>query len=462
MIRYFQIAGRNLWQHRLRTSLVGLAIALVTAIFVLLTGISNGTQNTMITASTTLLTGHINIAGFYKVTPGQGAPVVTDFKKIRAIIEKEVPEVESIVERGRGWARLVSDWGSLQVGLAGIDIQTENSFNGVLQIESGELAKMSQPDAVLVFQKQAEKLGYKERCKENEGEKEGCRNGFKKVAVKVGDRLTISAPTPRGTNNTLDVTVVAIAKDMGLMSQFSIFMNNTGLRRLYQLNDDTTGALQVHLKNFDPKKRTELSALRERIGKVLVAHQYTLLDNNKPVPFWMKFQDVTRESWTGQRIDLTLWSDEASFLENFAKIISGLFGMVIFTLVVIVSIGIFAVMWVAVRERTREIGTLRAIGMQRFSVLTMFQVEGVILGAVGTLAGAAVGLAIASALNTAHIKIAEGMQLFLFSDHLVLLPTAELVVWGVVLITGVIGLASIVPSIIAALKKPIEAMSHSG
>ena len=70
MLRYLQIAARNLWQHRLRTSLVGLAIELVTAIFVLLTGISNGTQNTMITASTTLLTGHINIAGFYKVTPG--------------------------------------------------------------------------------------------------------------------------------------------------------------------------------------------------------------------------------------------------------------------------------------------------------------------------------------------------------------------------------------------------------
>jgi|CXWL01.1.fsa_nt_gi ABC-type lipoprotein release transport system permease subunit len=448
MIRYFQIAGRNLWQHRLRTFLVGLAIALVTAVFVLLTGISNGTQNTMITASTTLLTGHINIAGFYKVTPGQGAPVVTEYKKVRAIIEKEVPEVESIVERGRGWARLVSDWGSLQVGLAGIDIETEKGFDRVLQIESGDLSKMKQTDAVLLFQKQAEKLGYKE-------------NG-KKVAVKVGDRLTISAPTPRGTNNTLDVTVVAIAKDMGLMSQFSIFMNNTGLRRLYQMNDDTTGALQINVKNFDADDRAGLTALRERIGKVLVQNNYTLLDNNKPVPFWMKFQDITRESWTGQRIDLTLWSDEASFLETFSKIISRLFGMVIFTLVIIVSIGIFAVMWVAVRERTREIGTLRAIGMQWFSVFTMFQVEGVILGVLGTLAGAVLGLGIASALNGAHIKIAEGMQLFLFSDHLILLPTATLVVAGVVLITVVIGLASIVPSVIAALKKPIEAMSHSG
>ncbi|MBX7114612.1 MAG: ABC transporter permease [Myxococcaceae bacterium] len=448
MFRYFQIAARNLWQHRLRTSLVGLAVALVTAVFVLLTGISNGTQNTMITASTTLLTGHINVAGFYKVTPGQGAPVVTEAKKVRAIIEKEVPEVESIVERGRGWARLVSDSSSLQVGLAGIDIETEKGFDGVLQIESGDLSKMKETDAVLLFQKQAEKLGYKE-------------NG-KKVPVKVGDRLTISAPTPRGTNNTLDVTVVAIAKDMGLMSQFSIFMNNTGLRRLYQMNDDTTGALQIQVKHFNPNDRTGLTALRERIGKVLQQHNYTLLDNNKPVPFWMKFQDITRESWTGQRIDLTLWSDEASFLENFAKIISVLFGMVIFTLVVIVSIGIFAVMWVAVRERTREIGTLRAIGMQRFSVMTMFQVEGVILGVIGALAGAVMGLAIAGLLNAAHIKIAEGMQLFLFSDHLILLPTANLVAWGVGIITVVIGLASIVPSVIASLKKPVEAMSHSG
>ena len=39
------------------------------------------------------------------------------------------------------------------------------------------------------------------------------------------------------------------------------------------------------------------------------------------------------------------------------------------------SIGIMNTMWIAIRERTREIGTLRAIGMQRRAVLWMFLLE---------------------------------------------------------------------------------------
>ena len=34
-------------------------------------------------------------------------------------------------------------------------------------------------------------------------------------------------------------------------------------------------------------------------------------------------------------------------------------------LLVIIAVGIMNTLWIAIRERTREIGTLRAIGMQR-------------------------------------------------------------------------------------------------
>ena len=41
-------------------------------------------------------------------------------------------------------------------------------------------------------------------------------------------------------------------------------------------------------------------------------------------------------------------------------------------------------MWIAIRERTREIGTLRAIGMQRGGVLRMFLFESFQMGLIGT------------------------------------------------------------------------------
>ena len=91
----------------------------------------------------------------------------------------------------------------------------------------------------------------------------------------------------------------------------------------------------------------------------------------KPDPraFWMKFQSVAREDWTGQKLDVTTWEDELSFMMWTLQALQGLTVVLIMILIAIVVIGIMNTMWIAIRERTREIGTLRAIGMQRGGVL---------------------------------------------------------------------------------------------
>ena len=77
----------------------------------------------MIDTATTLSTGHLNVGGFFKVTAGQSAPVVTDYKKVLEVVKKAVPEMAFAVQRGRGWAKVVSDTGSMQAGINGIDIK---------------------------------------------------------------------------------------------------------------------------------------------------------------------------------------------------------------------------------------------------------------------------------------------------------------------------------------------------
>ena len=96
----------------------------------------------------------------------------------------------------------------------------------MLQIVSGKLDDLAQPGTMLLFDNQAEKLG-----------------------VKVGDALTISAPTTRGTNNTIDVRVVAIAHSLGLLSMWNSFIPIESLRALYQLNPDSTGVIQIMLES---------------------------------------------------------------------------------------------------------------------------------------------------------------------------------------------------------------------
>lgn len=427
------IAVRSLFQHRMRSALLGGAIAVVTALLVTLTGVSVGMRNTLLVSATTLMSGHVNVAGFFKATASQSSPVVTDYQRVLSLVKAEVPELDYVVQRGRGWAKLVSDTRSMQVGIGGIDVLNEPGFRKVVQLKEGSLEGLNREDGLLLFEEQARKL-----------------------EVKVGDKLTFAAPTFRGTNNTVDVTVVAIAANIGMLSSWNTYLSDKGLRRLYQLNDQTTGALQLYLKDIK-----DVKVVQERLRKVLGAAGFELLDPDAR-PFFAKFDSVNRESWTGQKLDVTNWEDETSFVQWFVTILSVTFAAVIFVLLVIIAVGIMNVMWITIRERTREIGTLRAVGMHRTVVLAMFMTEGFLLGLLGTLTGVTLGLVVSGAVNWAHVALPKGAQLVLMSDHLVITPTAGWVSFAVVFITGTITVISLVPSFIAARMKPISAMSQVG
>ncbi len=431
----FAIAFRNLVQHTRRTLFLGSAIAAVTMLLVLLAGLSTGIRETMIETATTLSTGHLNVGGFFKVTAGQAAPVVTSYEKIEDIVRREVPETDFLVQRGRGWAKVVSDTGSEQLGVNGIDVRHEPKFASVLQIVSGKLDDLAEPGTALIFDNQAEKLG-----------------------VKVGDALTYSAPTTRGTNNTIDVRVVAIAKSLGLLSSWTTFVPIETLRTLYQLRPDATGVVQIMLKPAAVEHVNEIAA---RLRTTLEKSGYRVMDAD-PRAFWMKFQSVSREDWTGQKLDVTTWEDEISFITWTLKALQGLTFVLITILLGIVVVGIMNTMWIAIRERTREIGTLRAIGMQRGAVLWMFLLESLMLGLFGTIVGAIAGFAIAAALNGAHIHVGTGAQFILMSDHVKLAVHGGLLVFSVVLITIITGLAALYPSLRAARLRPVVAMSHFG
>lgn len=429
----FVIALRNLAQHRRRSVLLGGAMALVTGLLVLLLGLSSGLQQTMLRAATTTSTGHVNVAGFYKVSAGQSAPVVTDFQKVKEVIKKSVPELEFVVERGRGWGKIISDTGFMQIGLSGIQVEDEKGIKRVLKLKDGNLDALKEPNTALVFEEQA-----------------------KRLELKVGDTVTASTTTARGVANTTDFRVVAIAESMGLISNFSIFVNSSSLRTLYQLNDTTTGALMLYLKDI-----SQASAVRERLRKSLEEAGYTLMDTD-PRAFWFKFEGVNREDWTGQRLDLTTWDEEISFLMWTLSTLDGLTASLISILLIIIVVGIMNTMWIAIRERTREIGTLRAIGMQRSRVMIMFLMEALLLGIFGTSAGALAGIGVATGLNLMQLQVPEALRIFLMSDTLWLSLQAPSILRSMALIALVGTLAALYPAWRAARLKPVTAMHHIG
>jgi ABC-type lipoprotein release transport system permease subunit len=429
-----QIAARNLLKHTKRNLLLGGAIAAVTALLVLLGGLTEGIRTSMLESASTLMTGHVNVGGFFKFTTGTSAPLVTDYPRILEVARRQVPEIDYFTVRGRGWAKGVSERASMDLVLAGIDIASEPGFRKTVRVKEGNLDDLAKPGALLLFEQQA-----------------------KKLEVKVGDAITLSAPTARGTSNTADVWVAVVAKDLGILSSFTAFLPSQTLRNLYQLNDVTTGALHLYL--VDPSKANQVAA-RLRTG--LAEAGWRVMDAD-PKPYWEKLMGkVNSEDWSGQKLDVTTWEDELTFVSWILSAIGAITGVLLFILLVIVVIGILNTLAIAIRERTREIGTLRAIGMQRTKVLTLFLLEAALLGLAGATAGALAGVAIAAALNAAHIAVPESVQMFLMQQHLTLTIVGRSVVSRAGFILLVTAAAAVAPAIHAARLKPITAMHHIG
>jgi putative ABC transport system permease protein len=427
------IAFRNLLSHGKRSLLLGGAIAGVTALLIFLGCLSSGVKKTMLESATTVATGDLNVGGFYKVTAGQSAPLVTDYKNIEAIVKKTLPDLDYVAARGRGWARLVSDQSSIQVSIAGVDMANEPKLPKILKMKEGNVQDLAKPGNVLIFAGEA-----------------------KKLKVKTGDSMVFSVLTDRGVNNTVDVRVAGIAEDMGLMTSFSVFLSQQTLNQLDQTNESTTGALLIYIKNL---KRIPQDV--ELLTKALTGAGYTVMDRNSKA-FWMKLTEVNREDWTGQKLDISTWEDEMSFVSWTIPAIDGLSLMLTSVLLVIIAVGIMNTLWIAIRERTREIGTLRAIGMQRRSVMLMFVLEAFFLGVLGTAAGAALGSLAALFLDSLRLPVPEGAQFFTMSSTLRFALDPARIFGGAAVITLCCTLVSLIPSFKAARMKPVTAMTHLG
>lgn len=440
------IALRNLMQSPRRTSLLALAIGLVTTFLVLLLSLSAGIAENLVTSATTMSAGHVNVGGFWKPTTGTAFPIVTDMGAVKAVLEKETPGLDYIVERHRGWGKIVSETGAVQGGLSGIVAAEEGRFFERLQLAPtkdykadgtdeivGDARRLAEPSTIVLFATQARKLG-----------------------VGVGDVVTIKTETASGASNTADATVVAVAKDMGLLSSFAVFVPKSLVLELYQLNDDTTGALWVYLKDIETSEAT-MSVVRE----ALIKGGYSLRDHESN-PFFFKFEAVQGEDWTGQKLDVTWWQDEVSFLTWVLTAFDTVTWFLTLILVVIIAVGIMNAMWSAVRERTREIGTMRAIGMSQLRVLVLFLLESLFLGLFATTGGALFGSAIALGLDAAHIAIpSDAVRAILLSSELNLVIDPKTLAIAVSALTLFTALSALWPSIRASRLQPVKALTHA-
>ena len=130
---------------------------------------------------------------------------------------------------------------------------------------------------------------------------------------------------------------------------------------------------------------------------------------------------------------------EREFFEEQSKALSNFISYLGLTLSVIFSVGAMIgatiTMYAAVANRTGEIGTLRALGFRRSSILTTFLLEAVLLGAVGGVAG----VLLASLMQFVHISTLNWQSFSELAFSFALTPRIIVLSLGFALLMGLIG-----------------------
>jgi putative ABC transport system permease protein len=136
----------------------------------------------------------------------------------------------------------------------------------------------------------------------------------------------------------------------------------------------------------------------------------------------------------------------------------------IIVVVAATSLIVLFVMLYTVRERTKEIGTLKAIGFSNATVMAQFMIEGVMLSLLAGVIGIAIGYfaapSLAGLLQLTAVTNSLGFRAATSSttSSVSISPELVLIVFGAAIALGAIG--SLYPAWRAAKIKPAEAMKY--
>jgi putative ABC transport system permease protein len=247
------------------------------------------------------------------------------------------------------------------------------------------------------------------------------------MSVKVGDGLTILAVTADGALNGIDVQIVGIA--------------NTGFKDL----DDR------YLRITLPSAQRLLQS--DRVTNLVVGLDKT--ENTDAVTAAL----IPRLRGLSQEMTMKKWIDLAAYYKQVRTLFSGIFlflGIIVFFMVLMASVN---TLLMAMMERTREIGTMLAMGTPRPWIVTLFMLEATITGILGAAVGLIGGNLIGIALNASglHLPPPPGLSTEMAFR---VLHVPALMIGSSVMVVVSLALASILPAVRASRLQIAEALAH--
>ena len=218
---------------------------------------------------------------------------------------------------------------------------------------------------------------------------------------------------------------------------------------IYKTQNDMFDGQNVFVKKSDLDRLLDLPKNSSHEIAVLLTNNqdtYTTLPEIKKV-----IPDYLAEGWYDIEPYLEMTSSMTSYM------------LLIFMSIIMLALGFVIVntMLMVVLERTKELGMIMAIGMNRGKVFTMIFYETSILGSVGAILGIAISIWFTTYYSNSGLDItmfAEGFEALGYSTliHPFLELNDYIQVIILVFITGLI--ASVFPTIRALKMKPVEAI----
>ena len=189
--------------------------------------------------------------------------------------------------------------------------------------------------------------------------------------------------------------------------------------------------------------------------------EWTLLPQTFDRESWEKKYKVLNDSdWRGRVVDVNTMYELASDVLKMEQVLDMITYIAVLVLFFIILIGVVNTLRMTIRERTREIGTVRAIGMQRGDVRWSFVLEVVFLAFFASLVGIGVGFAAMKLCSLPTIESDSMFTMFLLDKHLYFLPTLGNVVKNLAIILLIAFVTSFFPANRAARLSVADALRH--
>ena len=408
MAKLFKMAWRNMWRNWRRTAIALTAIVLGLILLLLLNGMIQGSDQGIYGNAVRLYGGNVQVhAPGYRLKASR-MPLLplADADAVVAATQAQ-PEVVSAVQRISTGGLVSTRAGSFPVKIIAVQpaLEAPHSIQAE-NISVGRYLLDEDSDAVVIGQGLATELG-----------------------VTAGDRVTLIGRSKQETMRQRTMTVVGIY-DLGIgdAEKSMVFITLPEAQSLYNLRDQVT----------------EVAITLQKVGQE--AAVMPLLAAALP--------GYEVDSWTTLHPEIE---------ETIAT--KGVYTTVIgFIVLAIASIGVLNLMLMAVFERTREMGVLAALGMKSRQVMTLFLLEGGMIGLVGAVIGCLAGYAIVLALGQVGIDFGfvsgMGEITALMGSRLYPAVTPVNVVLEGLAVIVIAALASLYPAWQASRKEPAAALHH--